>query len=421
MCERQYTKKYTDRPSPPYPAQECRHDIKKGNDGRMYISESDINGIFRWKVVNRKGVVEEDVRVPYRERSRSAEREYLKDFELRKRVPAAPPPPPAAILPRTAYSQKRQDAYQVAPPRGYAPERTREEIKRVAEIIGKIAPKVVLPAPVAAAGAPAAPSGYICEGGKCRRVRFNVPSSTSSGFAPPPYGIRPKIIPPVAAELPRAVAAIPAIISNPAYQVRPPNSAYQVRPPAPRLPAAAAYAAFAIPVQAAAGVAGAAGATGAAAGAAAINLLDRLDIIRGFPSYFPDIINYMQEKNDDVHVVRGYGQHAKPLTLERALRIGLHKKFWVLSGQDIYTPYSNTEKIENLRQMEILGYGTNEDNLTGSFKPGDYIYTRETHYPDYSGSGDVFGLDPRCKNRQTGESYAGTGSGCDPVYIFSKS
>lgn len=52
QCVRQTKKKYTSRASPPYPAQECPHKKKKGNDGRMYVSKpNDINGIFRWVAI----------------------------------------------------------------------------------------------------------------------------------------------------------------------------------------------------------------------------------------------------------------------------------------------------------------------------------------------------------------------------------
>jgi len=50
-CVRQTKKKYTSRNSPPYPAQECPHKKKKGNDGKMYISKDNINGIFHWVLV----------------------------------------------------------------------------------------------------------------------------------------------------------------------------------------------------------------------------------------------------------------------------------------------------------------------------------------------------------------------------------
>lgn len=48
-CVRQTTKKYTNRPSPPYPAGECPYKKMKGNDGKMYISiDSIMYGTYRW-------------------------------------------------------------------------------------------------------------------------------------------------------------------------------------------------------------------------------------------------------------------------------------------------------------------------------------------------------------------------------------
>jgi hypothetical protein len=37
-CVKQDTKKYTERPSPPYPANECCGQVKVGNDGKLYRS-----------------------------------------------------------------------------------------------------------------------------------------------------------------------------------------------------------------------------------------------------------------------------------------------------------------------------------------------------------------------------------------------
>jgi hypothetical protein len=37
------------RPGPPYPAQNCKNHVKKGNDGNKYKSTSDKNGIYKWK------------------------------------------------------------------------------------------------------------------------------------------------------------------------------------------------------------------------------------------------------------------------------------------------------------------------------------------------------------------------------------
>jgi hypothetical protein len=48
-CVRQTLKKYTSRPSPPFPAQECPGKRKKGNDGRMYESRLiEMAGVYRW-------------------------------------------------------------------------------------------------------------------------------------------------------------------------------------------------------------------------------------------------------------------------------------------------------------------------------------------------------------------------------------
>lgn len=40
--------KYKKRKSPPYPANKCCGEIKKGNDGRKYISKPNVNNVCRW-------------------------------------------------------------------------------------------------------------------------------------------------------------------------------------------------------------------------------------------------------------------------------------------------------------------------------------------------------------------------------------
>lgn len=49
-CSRQKTKKYTSRPSPPFPANECKGMYKKGNNGKRYLSVADVNGNYRWRL-----------------------------------------------------------------------------------------------------------------------------------------------------------------------------------------------------------------------------------------------------------------------------------------------------------------------------------------------------------------------------------
>ena len=56
-CIRRTTKKYTSRPSPPYPANTCKNLIRKGNDGLFYQSLPVANGQFRWKKIKQEIVL----------------------------------------------------------------------------------------------------------------------------------------------------------------------------------------------------------------------------------------------------------------------------------------------------------------------------------------------------------------------------
>jgi hypothetical protein len=48
------TRKYAFRNSPPYPANQCKSMKKRGNDGIMYVSQADKNGVYKWTVSNAK-------------------------------------------------------------------------------------------------------------------------------------------------------------------------------------------------------------------------------------------------------------------------------------------------------------------------------------------------------------------------------
>jgi len=50
-CVKSAQKKYTTRPGPPYPAQDCKWKRKRGNNKDLYKSEPNKNGVFRWKKV----------------------------------------------------------------------------------------------------------------------------------------------------------------------------------------------------------------------------------------------------------------------------------------------------------------------------------------------------------------------------------
>ena len=54
-CIRQYTSKYLKRKSPAFPANKCKNQIMKGNDGLLWFSKSNVKGIHRWvRVKNTK-------------------------------------------------------------------------------------------------------------------------------------------------------------------------------------------------------------------------------------------------------------------------------------------------------------------------------------------------------------------------------
>jgi len=50
-CIKQTAKKYKNRLLPPYNAEDCKGQIKEGNDGKLYISERDLDDVYKWKLV----------------------------------------------------------------------------------------------------------------------------------------------------------------------------------------------------------------------------------------------------------------------------------------------------------------------------------------------------------------------------------
>ena len=50
-CIKQTALKYFHRPTPPYNAEDCKDQIKMGNNGKKYKSELDLDGVYRWKIV----------------------------------------------------------------------------------------------------------------------------------------------------------------------------------------------------------------------------------------------------------------------------------------------------------------------------------------------------------------------------------
>ena len=50
-CIKMKTDKYSLRNSPPYPANDHCGEIKKGNDGKRYLSKPNKNKICRWQLI----------------------------------------------------------------------------------------------------------------------------------------------------------------------------------------------------------------------------------------------------------------------------------------------------------------------------------------------------------------------------------
>ncbi len=48
-CVEQHTKKYTQRPSPAFPAAQCPGESRVGNDGKSYTSKENKAGVFSWR------------------------------------------------------------------------------------------------------------------------------------------------------------------------------------------------------------------------------------------------------------------------------------------------------------------------------------------------------------------------------------
>jgi len=56
-CRKQSTAKYTNRPSPPFPANECHGRVKVGNSGDLFESVANSRGIYQWR---KKKIQDED-------------------------------------------------------------------------------------------------------------------------------------------------------------------------------------------------------------------------------------------------------------------------------------------------------------------------------------------------------------------------
>lgn len=76
-CSKSPNAKYVNRPGPPYPAQNCKSMRKVGNDGLLYVSKQDKNGIYKWyKVSSGKSKKQS------RKRSKKQSKNFDKEFAV---------------------------------------------------------------------------------------------------------------------------------------------------------------------------------------------------------------------------------------------------------------------------------------------------------------------------------------------------
>lgn len=79
-CTRKSTAKYTSRPGPPYPANECCGLQRMGNDGKLYKSEMTRSGSCVWKkkAASRSKSVRRKTYKKSKSRSKSPKRKVAK-------------------------------------------------------------------------------------------------------------------------------------------------------------------------------------------------------------------------------------------------------------------------------------------------------------------------------------------------------
>jgi len=82
-CVRQHTKKYTERDSPPYPANNCAGQTRIGNDGELWHSKRASNGVHRWV---RVGAAKRAAKRKSAARKSAAKRSAKKSAQKKKSV-----------------------------------------------------------------------------------------------------------------------------------------------------------------------------------------------------------------------------------------------------------------------------------------------------------------------------------------------
>jgi len=77
-CVKDNTKKYKSRPSPPFPANKCKGKTKKGNNGKMFKSKPDANGVHKWVAVVSTGATKTKATKPKAKKTTTKKRKSKK-------------------------------------------------------------------------------------------------------------------------------------------------------------------------------------------------------------------------------------------------------------------------------------------------------------------------------------------------------
>lgn len=137
-------------------------------------------------------------------------------------------------------------------------------------------------------------------------------------------------------------------------------------------------------------------------------MLTKRQINASLPKVFMDPSKDGIEFTNITQVKKYYGPCLKRLTPTLAKEL-VGKKVYALLGQNYWQPTSQLVKQKSISQIKIVGFTNEEDQVDPKYKKQEFIVLEEDH--------SRF-LSYKCDSKF--HKYWSTGSGCDPVYIFTK-
>lgn len=117
---------------------------------------------------------------------------------------------------------------------------------------------------------------------------------------------------------------------------------------------------------------------------------------------------------DDAAIKKIYGKHVHKLTASLAKKV-VGKNLAVLTGQAIYSPETDSERKKFIERGKVLGFSADgyDDDI-----PNSQLRKTMKKYDDIAFQTDFkFGVYECGAGKYT--KY-GTGSGCDPIFVFLK-